>query len=130
MKKKEAGREITITSDGKPKVRLVPIGAAPRRQPFMGTREHLKTMPKWRGGPTVRSARKDLERIDAQTVQRIFPKIAKLAKQPRPSGCLKLQGPDGLWRMRIDDYRVIYLIDDSSPAVHSTAIRHRREAYQ
>jgi len=49
----EAGREVTITSDGKPKARLVPIGAAEQRQPFLGTREHLKTMPPWRGGPTA-----------------------------------------------------------------------------
>lgn len=47
------GREIVITSDGKPKARLVPADAAPRRQPFTGTREHLKTMPPWSGGPTA-----------------------------------------------------------------------------
>ena len=48
-----AGREVTITSDGKPKARLVPLGAGSRRKPFTGTREHLKSMPKWRGGPTA-----------------------------------------------------------------------------
>jgi prevent-host-death family protein len=48
-----AGREIVITSDGKPKARLVPISAGSQRKPFSGTREHLKTMPKWRGGPTA-----------------------------------------------------------------------------
>ena len=47
------GREVTITSDGKPKARLVPVGAGSQRKPFTGTREHLKTMPKWRGGPTA-----------------------------------------------------------------------------
>jgi prevent-host-death family protein len=49
----EAGREVTITSGGKPKARLVPIGAGEARKPFLGAREHLKTMPKWRGGPTA-----------------------------------------------------------------------------
>jgi len=48
-----AGREVTITSDGEPKARLVPIGAGVQRKPFTGTREHLKTMPKWQGGPTA-----------------------------------------------------------------------------
>ena len=48
-----AGREVTITSEGKPKARLVPIGAGEQRKPFLGTREHLKTMPPWRGGPTA-----------------------------------------------------------------------------
>ena len=48
-----AGREVTITSDGKPKARLVPMEAGALRKPFLGTREHLATMPKWRGGPTA-----------------------------------------------------------------------------
>jgi prevent-host-death family protein len=46
------GREVVITSGGKPKARLVPMEAGAQRVPFTGTREHLKTMPKWRGGPT------------------------------------------------------------------------------
>jgi len=48
-----AGREVVITSDGVPKARLVPMTGGEQRQPFQGTREHLKTMPKWRGGPTA-----------------------------------------------------------------------------
>jgi len=78
----------------------------------------------------ARSARKDLERLDARTVRRIFPKIEKLASQPRPSGCLKLQGSGDLWRMRVGDYRVIYSINDRARIVDVSAIRHRREAYQ
>jgi prevent-host-death family protein len=45
-----AGREVVITSDGVPKARLVPMGAGTQRKPFSGTREHLKTMPKWKKG--------------------------------------------------------------------------------
>jgi prevent-host-death family protein len=48
-----AGREVVITSDGVPKARLVPMTGGEQRQPFQGTREHLKTMPKWRGGQTA-----------------------------------------------------------------------------
>lgn len=47
------GREVVITSDGLPKARLVPMGATSGRQPFQGTREHLKSMPPWRGGRTA-----------------------------------------------------------------------------
>ncbi len=46
------GREIVITSDGLPKARLVPMNAGSQRKPFLGTREHLKAMPPWNGGPT------------------------------------------------------------------------------
>lgn len=45
-----AGREVVITSDGVPKARLVPMAAGLQRKPFSGTREHLKTMPKWKKG--------------------------------------------------------------------------------
>ena len=47
-----AGREVVITSDGVPKARLVPM-AQQARKVFTGTREHLKKMPPWRGGPTA-----------------------------------------------------------------------------
>ena len=48
-----AGREVVITSDGVPKARLVPMDREPERKVFTGTREHLKKMPKWSGGPTA-----------------------------------------------------------------------------
>ncbi len=53
------GREVVITSGGKPKARLVPIDEGARRVPFTGTREHLKTMPKWHGGPTAEEVVRD-----------------------------------------------------------------------
>jgi prevent-host-death family protein len=43
------GREVTITSDGKPKAKLVP--AARLRKVFAGTWEHLKKMPMQTEGP-------------------------------------------------------------------------------
>ena len=49
----ENGEEITITSAGKPKARIVSPKKANPRVPFTGTREHLAKMPPWRGGPTA-----------------------------------------------------------------------------
>jgi prevent-host-death family protein len=48
-----AGREVTITSGGKPKARLVPMTHETQRKVFTGTWEHLAKMPKWSGGPTA-----------------------------------------------------------------------------
>ena len=53
------GQEITITSDGEPKARLSPVGRRARRKVFTGTREHLKKMPPWRGGPTAEEIIRD-----------------------------------------------------------------------
>lgn len=46
------GREITITSDGKPKARLVPAASAPERKVFRGMGEFLSKQPV-HGGPTA-----------------------------------------------------------------------------
>ena len=46
------GREVTITSDGKPKARLVPASAVPERKVFRGMGEFLLSQPV-HGGPTA-----------------------------------------------------------------------------
>lgn len=58
----------------------------------------------------ARPARKELERIDGKSVNRIFPSIEALSREPRPSGCRKLVGNKHLWRIRIGDYRVVYAV--------------------
>ena len=77
----------------------------------------------------ARSARKELEELDARLVGRIFPKIKALAAEPRPAGCRKLQGEKYLWRIRVGDYRVVYAIDDQRQIVDVIAIRHRSAVY-
>lgn len=78
----------------------------------------------------ARSARKELESLDAALVNRIFPKIEALAKEPRPSGCVKLAGEENLWRIRAGEYRVVYAIDDKQKVIDIIAVRHRRDAYR
>jgi prevent-host-death family protein len=46
-----AGHEVTITSDGKPKAVLSPVGRHTGRKVFTGTWEHLKHMPMQTEGP-------------------------------------------------------------------------------
>ncbi len=78
----------------------------------------------------ARSARKELEALGAARVNRIFPKIEALGKEPRPSGCRKLEGEKFLWRIRIGDYRVIYAIYDDERRVDIIAVCHRSKAYK
>lgn len=59
-----------------------------------------------------RAARKELENIQRDTAERIITAILKLADEPRPQGCKKLQSSQNLWRIRVGDYRVIYQIND------------------
>jgi mRNA interferase RelE/StbE len=77
-----------------------------------------------------RSARKDLEKLSPQVVNRIFKKIELLHQNPRPKGIRKIAGNNDLWRIRIGDYRVIYTINDAGRTVDIAIIRHRSQAYQ
>ncbi len=78
----------------------------------------------------TRSARKELEALDAILANRIFPKIEALTREPRPPGCRKLMGEKILWRIRVGDYRVVYAFYDDERHVDIIAIRHRSKAYK
>ncbi len=78
----------------------------------------------------ARSARRELEHLDAGVARRIISRIETLASNPRPPGCVKLQGADDLWRIRVGDYRVIYSIDNDARIVDISAVRHRSDAYR
>ena len=53
------GREITITSDGKPKARLVPVSAVPERKVFRGMGEFLLGQAVHSGPTAVELIRED-----------------------------------------------------------------------
>jgi mRNA interferase RelE/StbE len=76
------------------------------------------------------SARKELENLSDSLIARLAPKIDALAADPRPSGCRKLHGYKDLWRIRVGDYRVVYIIDDDRKTVSVTRVAHRREVYE
>lgn len=78
----------------------------------------------------ARSARRELEALDAAIVNRILSKIEALARQPNPRGCRKLHGEENLWRIRIGDYRVVYAIYHKEQIVDIIAVRHRSKAYE
>jgi len=44
-------------------------------------------------------------------------KILVLAGNPRPPGCKKLTGYKDQWRVRVGDWRVVYIVDDSAKIV-------------
>ena len=78
----------------------------------------------------TRSARKELQKLEKNTAERIFAKIESLLLEPRPSGCKKLKGQNSLWRIRIGDYRIVYSINDNDRIVDITIIRHRNDVYK
>ena len=75
------------------------------------------------------SAQKELDALDDPLFTRIDVKILALADNPRPAGCKKLKGYEDQWRVRVGDWRVLYIVDDAAKLVGVTRIAHRREVY-
>ena len=53
-----------------------------------------------------------------------------LETNPRPPGVKKLQGEEGIWRLRVGDYRVLYTIQHQELVILVLKIGHRREVYR
>jgi mRNA interferase RelE/StbE len=77
-----------------------------------------------------RSALKELLTLPKIEIARILLHIDQLSMDPRPPGSIKLSGhQDALWRIRIGDYRVLYLIEETIKVVDIRAIGHRKDVY-
>jgi mRNA interferase RelE/StbE len=77
----------------------------------------------------ARDARKELARLPTQFQARIAKAILALGENPFPHGCKKLKSRDG-FRIRIGDYRVLYLADTKTRQIVVGVIGHRREVYR
>ena len=75
-------------------------------------------------------ARKELEALPDDLLGRVIRKLESLAEAPRPAGCRKLKGYKDQWRVRVGDWRVVYIVDDDARIVSVTRIAHRRDVYE
>jgi len=76
-----------------------------------------------------KSAIKELAKLPSNEALKIAKELRNLIKNPRPVGCKKLIGYKNLYRLRIGNYRVIYLIDDEIQVIEITKIGNRKEIY-
>lgn len=74
-------------------------------------------------------ARKQIARLPKRTAARVLDAVAGLAHDPRPTGVEKLVGQDR-YRIRIGDYRVLYLVTDAELVVTVVQAGHRRQIYR
>jgi mRNA interferase RelE/StbE len=67
---------------------------------------------------------------DERLRDRIEEAIDALSVNPRPEGMKQLAASDGIHRVRVGDYRVLYAIRDAELLVLVVKIAHRREVYR
>lgn len=75
-------------------------------------------------------AEKELAALPQDAQRRIVRAIDALAEDPRPAGCVALRGGEGLLRIRVGVYRVVYLVEHDRLVVLVVRIGHRREVYR
>jgi mRNA interferase RelE/StbE len=75
------------------------------------------------------NAEKELKKLPKKDFIRIDELILALANNPRPVGCLKLQGLIDTYRIRSGDYRIVYTIEDARLVVRIVRVANRKDVY-
>ncbi len=80
----------------------------------------------------TRSARKELERLPTKDRLHVAAAIELLSAVPRPAGCRPVIGArqKGTYRIRIGNYRVVYVIRDDELLIIVGPIGHRKDVYR
>ena len=74
-------------------------------------------------------AEKQLDKLSEKMAHPVIKAIANLGLNPRPYGYRKLKGRDG-YRIRVGDYRIIYVIEDLLLIVEVIDLGHRKDVYR
>ena len=75
------------------------------------------------------AARRDLAALPRDVLKRIDVRILALAENPYPQGAKKLEGGKGFFRIRVGDYRIIYMVEHRRLVVLVVRVGHRRDVY-
>jgi len=74
-------------------------------------------------------ARREFLALPGLIADRLVSALDDLRANPRPPGARKLTGQEG-YRIRKDNYRILYTIDDRVRLVRVYRIGHRRDVYR
>lgn len=69
---------------------------------------------------------RELDGLQEGDYQRVLGKLKSLAADPRPQGCEKLH--DDIYRIRVGDIRIIYLVDEREKRIEVGGIRRHKES--
>ena len=74
-----------------------------------------------------KSALKKLSKIETQTREKIRTAIRQLADEPRPHGYKKLVDGGGVYRIKVNGYRIFYDVFDTVLIINVISIDKRNE---
>lgn len=70
-----------------------------------------------------------MDKLPDQVWRRVDDKIRALPSDPRPRGCVKLEGTRR-YRIRVGPYRILYSVDDAARVIEIVGVGHRRDVYR
>jgi mRNA interferase RelE/StbE len=75
------------------------------------------------------SAQREMDALPRDIFRRVSDIILSLEAAPRPRTSKRLRGREG-YRMRVGDYRILYLVDDAAHIVEVVAVGNRKDVYR
>jgi mRNA interferase RelE/StbE len=80
----------------------------------------------------VKTAVREYDKLPAKIKRRIDEAFEELEQNPRPPGCKKLTEAQGVYRIRVGDYRVLYEIDDDQRVLEVLVVKisNRADVYR
>jgi len=75
------------------------------------------------------SAKKELKKIDKKEIPNIIKAIEQLSNDPYKNA-KKLVGTKNFYRIRVKDYRVIYMIENDKLIIEIIRVKHRKDVYK
>ncbi len=77
-----------------------------------------------------KSAIKELRKIKKEIIPKVIEVVTGLADNPYPSGSRKLKGSMSTYRIRVGDYRVVYVVRSDIVVIEIIRVGHRKEIYR
>lgn len=77
----------------------------------------------------IKRAEKDIKRLERTIKNRVVKAVMNLSDEPRSAGCRKILSEEGVWRIRVSDWRIGYTIDDNALEITVIRVAHRSEFY-
>lgn len=76
------------------------------------------------------SVEKDLRKVDKAQIEKVLAIIAELTLNPFPANSRKLVGAEKTYRVRIGDYRAVYIVNPELSLIEIQKIAHRKDVYR
>lgn len=71
-----------------------------------------------------------MKKLPREVQGRIIARLTALADDPRPAGAELIQGKEGVYRVRLGQYRLLYQVEDAVLKILVVRVAHRKEVYQ